>query len=563
MIVNLVRRACHACHVRRVRMSIIGIMGIMGIMGTQVLMATLAMLTMLNGAVVVAADDAGYVPIFNGTSLDGWEGKAGFWSVKEGVIVGETTAENPTKGNTFLIWRQGNVDDFDLTLKYRITGGNSGIQYRSKDLGDLVVGGYQADFEAGTTYSGIMYEEKGRGILAQRGERVSIAGDGTKTVGEPIGKTEDLQKTIKPGEWNDYRIVAQGPKLSHFINGQLMSETVDEQVGKRAAEGVLSLQLHAGPSMKVEFKDIHLKRLKLADGRKKLVLVAGNPSHGPGQHEHRAGTLLAEKCLDATFPAGTMGPQLITATYSGGWPTDPTAFNNADAVFFFADGGNGHPVLQSNRLAQIDALAKRGVGVACLHYAVEVPKEKGGPEFLNWMGGYFEPHWSVNPHWTLAKTELAQGHPISRGVKPFETNDEWYYHMRFREPMTGVTPILSAVPPDVTRDRPDGAHSNNPAVRAGKGSREVLAWAYERPEGGRGFGCTGAHFHKNWANEDFRRMMLNGLVWTAGLEVPVEGVASTVSAEDMAANLDDKAPKTPAAPEEAKPAASKPVPAGT
>ena len=487
---------------------------------------------------VARADDAGFVPIFNGTTLDGWEGKPEFWAVKDGTIVGETTAENPTKGNTFLIWRQGTLDDFELTLQYRLTGGNSGIQYRSKDFGDFVVGGYQADFEAGPNYSGILYEEKGRGILAQRGERVTIAADGTKTLGDPIGKTEDLQKAIKPGDWNTYRIVAQGSKLQHFINGQLMSETLDDQAGKRAAEGILALQVHAGPPMKVEFKDIRLKRLKLADGRKKLVLVAGRPSHAPGDHEFRAGCMLLEKCLDAAAVAD--GPQLVTATYSGGWPADPTAFDNADAVFFFADGGGGHPVLQSNRLAQIDALAKRGVGIACLHYAVEVPKEKGGPEFLNWMGGYFEPHWSVNPHWTLAKTELASGHPITRGVKPFETNDEWYYHMRFREPMTGVTAILSAVPPDATRERPDGPHSNNPTVRSGKGSREVLAWAYERPDGGRGFGCTGAHFHKNWGSEDFRKLMLNALVWTSGVDVPPEGIASTVTTDDLVANLDDK-----------------------
>jgi type 1 glutamine amidotransferase len=492
-----------------------------------------------------AAADAGFVSIFNGTSLDGWEGKPDFWSVQDGVIVGQTTAEKPTKGNTFLIWRQGTVDDFELTLSYRIAGGNSGVQYRSKDHGDFVVGGYQGDFESGTTYSGILYEEKGRGILAKRGERVSIAADGTRTSGEPIGTAEELQQRIRPGEWNDVKIVARGPKLQHFINGQLMSETVDEQVGKRAAEGILALQLHAGPPMKVEFKDIRLKRLKLADGRKKLVLVAGRPSHGPGDHEFRAGCMLVEKCLDAAFETGAKGPRLVTATYTGGWPTDPTAFDNADAIFFFADGGGGHPVLQSNRLAQIGALAKRGVGIACLHYAVEVPKEKGGPEFLEWMGGYFEPHWSVNPHWTLAKTELAEGHPITRGVKPFETNDEWYYHMRFREPMTGVTAILSAVPPDETRERPDGPHSNNPVVRDGKGKglREVLAWAYERPDGGRGFGCTGAHRHKNWNNDDFRRLMLNALVWTAGLEVPTAGVASAVTDDDMTANLDDKSPK--------------------
>ena len=489
-----------------------------------------------HGSVAGAAEADGFVPIFNGTSLDGWEGKGEFWSVADGAIVGQTTAEKPTKGNTFLIWRQGTLDDFELRLRYRLTGGNSGIQYRSQDLGDSVVGGYQGDIEAGTNYSGILYEERGRGILAERGQRVTIAADGTKKT-ESIGSKEELQKVIKQGDWNDYRIVAQGAKLSHFINGTLMSETIDEQTDKRAAEGILALQLHAGPPMKVEFKDIHLKRTRLADGRKKIVLVAGRAGHGPGEHEFRAGTRLLEKCLDAS------GQRLVTVTHTDGWPTDPTAFDNADAIFFFADGGGGHPVLQSNHLGQIDALAKRGVGVACLHYAVEVPKEKGGPEFLNWMGGYFEPHWSVNPHWTLAATELAKDHPITRGVKPFTTNDEWYYHMRFKEPADGLVPILSAVPPDATRERPDGPHSNNPVVRAGKGSREVLAWAYDRPGGGRGFGCTGAHFHRNWADDDFRRLMLNALVWTAGLDVPLDGVPSTVSADDLAAHLDDKAPR--------------------
>ncbi len=486
-----------------------------------------------------AAED-GFVPLFNGTSLDGWEGRPEFWSVQDGAIVGQTTPENPTKGNTFLIWRQGVVDDFELRLRYRLTGGNSGVQYRSQELknvGDFVVGGYQADFEDGPKYSGIMYEERGRGILAERGQRITIGAEGQKVAGEPIGTADDLQKVIKRGDWNDLRIVAKGNRLSHFINGQLMSETIDEQPDKRRQEGLLALQLHAGPPMKLEVKDIQLKRLRLSDGRKKLVLVAGRASHGPGEHEFRAGSLLAEKCLDAA------GLPLLTAVYPGGWPDDPTAFDNADAVFFFADGGGGHPVLQSNRLAQIDALAKRGVGVACLHYAVEVPKEKGGPDFLNWIGGYFETHWSVNPQWKLQKTELAQGHPITRGVKPFETQDEWYYHMRFREPRTGVTAILTAVPPDATREKPDHAHGGNPTVRAEKGNREALAWAYERPDGGRGFGCTGAHFHANWANEDFRRLLLNALVWTSGLDVPTEGVQSAVTPDEMTANLDDKAPK--------------------
>ena len=484
----------------------------------------------------------GFVPIFDGVSLEGWEGSPGFWRVEDGAIVGETTADRPTPANTFLVWRPGLVDDFELTLRYRLTGtdkANSGVQYRSRDLGEFVVGGYQADLEAGPTYSGIVYEERGRGILCERGKRVTIAADGTKPTTEPIGDTAELQREIRPGDWNDYRIVARGPRLQHFINGRLMSDLLDEQADARALQGVLALQLHTGPPMKVEFKDIRLKRLRLSDGRKKLVLVAGRPSHGPGEHEHRAGVLLAEKCLDAHFGCEPL-PRLVTESHAGGWPADPTAWHNADAIFFFADGGAGHPVLQSNRLAQVDALARRGVGIACLHYAVEVPKEKGGPEFLTWLGGYFEPHWSVNPHWTLADTRLAEGHPIVRGVEPFVTNDEWYYHMRFRDPPAGLTMILTAVPPDDTRQRPDGSHSNNPSVRAGGGNREALAWAYERPGGGRGFGCTGAHFHRNWADDDFRTMMLNALVWTAGLDVPPAGVDSTVTAADLAANLDAK-----------------------
>jgi type 1 glutamine amidotransferase len=487
-----------------------------------------------------AAD--GFVSIFDGTSLAGWEGKPEFWRVEDGAIVGETTADKRTKGNTFLIWRQGLVDDFELVLRYRLRNHNSGVQYRSRDLGNFVVGGYQADIHDGQ-FTGILYEERGsRGIIAQRGERITVGPDGAKTPGAPIGDAAALLGKVKSDDWNELRIVAQGNVLKHVINGQLMAETTDAQPDKRSFQGVLALQLHAGPPMKVEFKDIRLKRTRLADGRKKLVLVAGKPSHPPGQHEHRAGCMLAEKCLDAHFGTEPL-PRLVTETYTGGWPADPTAFDNADAIFFFADGGAGHPAIQSNRLAQLDALAKRGVGIACLHYAVEVPKEKGGPEFLNWMGGYFEAHWSVNPIWRLAQTQLAAGHPITRGVKPFESKDEWYYHMRFKEPPEGVTMILTAVPPDETRDKPDGPHSNNPTVRAGKGSREALAWACERPDGGRGFGCTGAHFHANWADPDFRKLMLNALAWTAGLDVPADGIASAVTEADMAANLDEKPAK--------------------
>jgi len=162
---------------------------------------------------------------------------------------------------------------------------------------------------------------------------------------------------------------------------------------------------------------------------------------------------------------------------------------------------------------------------------------------LECTGGYYETYWSVNPTWT-ARFGKFPDHPITRGVKPFEILDERYYHMRFRENMEGVTPILSAVPPESTRRGPNGPYSGNPAVRARKGMAEVVAWARQRPDGGRGFGFTGGHFHYNWANDNFRKVVLNAIVWVAGLEVPAEGVRSKAPAlEELEANADFPQPK--------------------
>ena len=143
-------------------------------------------------------------------------------------------------------------------------------------------------------------------------------------------------------------------------------------------------------------------------------------------------------------------------------------------------------------------------------------KGDSGDHFLKWIGGYFETHWSVNPHWT-ARFDHLPVHPITRGVKPFEVNDEWYYHMRFRPAMKGVTPILSAMPPKTTLTRPDGPHSGNPHVRASvaAGNLQHVAWAAERADGGRGFGFTGGHNHWNWGDDNFRKVVLNAIVWCA------------------------------------------------
>jgi len=200
--------------------------------------------------------------LFDGKTLDGWKGDPAIWSVSEGALTAKTE-KGQLKYNTFLVWQGGDVADFELTAKYKMVGGNSGVQYRSRliDPEKFIVGGYQADIDSSPKYSGINYEEKARGILAERGQKVTIAADGKKTV-EPIGDAAELQKSIKSEDWNEYRIVAKGNHLQHYINGVLMSEVIDNQADKAATKGVLALQAHTGPPMVVQFKDIQIKELK-------------------------------------------------------------------------------------------------------------------------------------------------------------------------------------------------------------------------------------------------------------------------------------------------------------
>jgi type 1 glutamine amidotransferase len=192
----------------------------------------------------------------------------------------------------------------------------------------------------------------------------------------------------------------------------------------------------------------------------------------------------------------------------------------------------------------LDSLMKKGVGLACIHYATEPTMPKGEKEFLEWIGGAFEINWSVNPTWDGDFKELPR-HPITRGVKPFMIHDEWYFHLRFRDGMKEVTPILSSVPPESTMKRADGSHEGNPAVREAvkRGEAQTVAWACERADGGRGFGFTGAHFHKNWGDDNFRRLVLNAILWTAKVEVPNNGVQSQVTDEKLKENLDPKGPR--------------------
>jgi type 1 glutamine amidotransferase len=265
-----------------------------------------------------------------------------------------------------------------------------------------------------------------------------------------------------------------------------------------------------------------------APAKKRVVFIAGACSHGAGEHEHKAGCLLLANRLNATMPT------VEAVVYPDGWPSDPSAFKNTAAIVIYGDGGEGHLINQ--HLESVNALMKKGVGLVCIHYAVEVPKGTAGNYFLDWIGGYFETFWSVNPVWT-AEYKSLPNHVITNGVKPFTINDEWYYHMRFRPNMDGVTPLLTTVPPASTLDRKDGPHENNPTVRAEAGQPQHTAWCRQRPNGGRGFGITGGHYHRVWADDNFRKMVLNAIAWVAKVDVPAGGVPSaTPSKEEMGLN---------------------------
>ena len=198
--------------------------------------------------------------LFDGETLDGWRGRDDLWSVQDGQIVGQTSDDDPIEGNTFLIYQDNIAGDFELTLQYKIESGNSGIQYRSRvvDEDAFVVSGYQADIDSTGKFTGIVYEEKARGILATRGQSVAIFADGEKTT-ESFGKPEEIAMGIHDGEWNDYRVLVRGPQVEQYINEALTARVLDGEAGKSAACGVIALQLHRGPAMKVRFKNVTLR----------------------------------------------------------------------------------------------------------------------------------------------------------------------------------------------------------------------------------------------------------------------------------------------------------------
>ncbi len=476
--------------------------------------------TFLSPLLYASENEEGFHPIFNEKDLSGWEGDYRYWSVQDGTITGEITEDLPGDRNQFLEWKLGPVDDFELRFSYRIFDGNSGVQYRSQVEDHWHVEGYQADFEAGQKWTGATYDEHGRGPLAMRGEKTIIDEEGNKTT-EQFADPDELLSHVKQEDWNEYTIIARGNHLVNIINGHVMSEVIDNQSSENDHIGSLALQLHSGPPMKVQFKNLRLKRYNL-EHKKKAVMVAGPRSHGHGQHEHNAGVLLLKKCLE-------QNEDMIAATYHDGWPHDPSAFDNPDTILIFMDGNARHFFLQNNSMQQLSACMERGVGLCVLHYALDPENNTGTQEMLDWIGGYYETGYSTNPIWEAKFKELPK-HPITRGVEPFTLKDEWYYNIRFRPEMENVTPLLTAAPPDDTR--------GTQAAKEHPGRDEIVSWCAKREDGGRGFGFTGGHYHNNWGDENYRKFVLNALYWTAHVPVPSNGVPSTINEEFLEENLD-------------------------
>jgi hypothetical protein len=215
------------------------------------------------GPQISPIQESGYQAIFDGKSMDGWDGDPEFWRVEDGALVGQTTTEKQPKQNTFLIWRGGSPADFELRLDYKLTGFNSGIQYRSVELPDIkwAMKGYQFDMDGEQRYTGQVYEERARGFLAMRGQFTYIGADGKPALVSSLGDGEELKKLIHADGWNDLYLSARGNTLVQSLNGHVMSMLIDDDQSGRKMDGLIGVQVHRGPPMKIEVKNVRLKKL--------------------------------------------------------------------------------------------------------------------------------------------------------------------------------------------------------------------------------------------------------------------------------------------------------------
>jgi hypothetical protein len=250
----------------------------------------------------------------------------------------------------------------------------------------------------------------------------------------------------------------------------------------------------------------------------KIVILAGSFSKGKGEHEYFAGSALLLKMLKQT-------PGVAPVMAADGWPKNERILEGAKSIVFYMDGGGKQPLLQPEKLQLLEKLAARGVGIVHLHQIIDYPKSHTD-RILPLIGGVWVPGAGARGHWDGVFDGFVE-HPITRGVAPFKENDGFIYKLKFVEGMKGITPLLRSTPPKTTL----------------KDTEDIVSWAYQRPDGGRSFVFTGCHLHESWGLESMRRFATNGILWSAGLEIPAGGAPVALEPDELKKNLDPLPPK--------------------
>ncbi len=255
----------------------------------------------------------------------------------------------------------------------------------------------------------------------------------------------------------------------------------------------------------------------------KIVLIAGKPSHNRGEHEMFAGCVVLSKLLQQT-------PGVFPVIVRDEWPKNEKIFENARSIVFFVDQIYDHAKFPPGRMEVLKKAMDAGSGMVAFHYGLHYPKEEG-EQAMQWLGGYYD--WSISNkgHWTANVTPGE--HPIWRGVQAAKWEDGWHFNFRFVDGMKGITPLLVSAAPDKIRTTAD--------AKQHLGREEVLAWAYERPSGGRGFAFSGLHLHSEWADANHRKFLTNGILWSAKVDVPQEGAKVELDPVELKNWLDNKA----------------------
>lgn len=324
------------------------------------------------------------------------------------------------------------------------------------------------------------------------------------------------------GKWFKIKVRVTDQKIETWIDDEKSVDQIlkGHRISLRPGDIDMSKPLGVATYQTTSLlRDIKYRKLAPA-AVKKVAFIAGKKSHGPGEHEYEKSLNVLKKCLE-TSPNVT---GVKCDVYTNGWPADPKALDDAATIVVFSDGSDhvetANPLLVGDRLQTLDRLMKKGVGLVALHYTVFVPEQRGGEEFLRWIGGHFHYQGPSGSAKWVSKIEtkdysvrVASKHPVTRGVAPFNIREEYYFNLRFPQDRKGWSPIATF--------GPDGD------------ATAVVGWAIERADGGRGFGYTGGHFHKNLEIENARRLLLNAILYTAGLDVPLDGVQSTVEAADF------------------------------